>query len=138
VIFCHISAGTSVGSANGGDGKDLSDFGGGWHLIIPNNKEDHLKLFEVGASFLRAGEFSFQIYLTLDSPHRLCFHWSNVRFTNSERLEHRLPKVYPRTIQCGQARYNLTQSSNGSLGNDPKQWVDHVETNRHAVDLYRS
>lgn len=29
------------------DGSDLSDFGGGWHLILPSNKEDHPKIFEV-------------------------------------------------------------------------------------------
>ncbi len=87
MIFCDILAGTSVGSVDGGDGKDLSDFGGGWHLILPSNKDDHLKLFEVGASLHCGGELCFQIYLTLDSPHRLCCHWSNVRLTNSERLE---------------------------------------------------
>jgi hypothetical protein len=39
---------TSVGSADDGNSRDFSDFGGGWHLILPSNKDDHLKLFEVG------------------------------------------------------------------------------------------
>ncbi len=29
------------------EGCDLSDYGGGWHVIMPISKEDHLKLFEV-------------------------------------------------------------------------------------------
>lgn len=32
-----------------GHNSNLGDFAGGWHLILPSSKEDHLKLFEVTA-----------------------------------------------------------------------------------------
>jgi hypothetical protein len=30
-----------------GHNSNLGDFAGGWHVILPTSKEDHLKLFEV-------------------------------------------------------------------------------------------
>ncbi len=29
------------------DGSTFESYGGGWHLIVPSSKEEHLKLFEV-------------------------------------------------------------------------------------------
>jgi hypothetical protein len=29
------------------DGSTFESYGGGWHLIVPNSKDEHLKLFEV-------------------------------------------------------------------------------------------
>jgi hypothetical protein len=38
------------------DGSNLSDFGGGWSLIFPTTKEEHLKLFDVSL-YLRCDIF---------------------------------------------------------------------------------
>ena len=38
---------TSVMSFADESDVDLSDFGGGWHMILPMSNEDHFKLFEV-------------------------------------------------------------------------------------------
>jgi hypothetical protein len=38
---------TSVMSFADESDVDFSDFGGGWHMILPMSKEDHFRLFEV-------------------------------------------------------------------------------------------
>ena len=56
------------------DGSTLESYGGGWHLIVPNSKDEHLKLFEVRR---RACERVFAWFSGLTfGALRLCCLWS--------------------------------------------------------------
>lgn len=61
-----------------GHNSNLGDFAGGWHVILPTSKEDHLKLFEVIAPhaicvvLMKLFKKSNWMFICL---HRHCFHW---------------------------------------------------------------
>ena len=46
-FFDHEGFRTSVMAFADDDGSTFESYGGGWHLIVPSSKEEHLKLFEV-------------------------------------------------------------------------------------------